>query len=41
VLLNTRPILTINDEAIVGQLAGSSLIVTRLGLHSVKEAGID
>ena len=37
ILVDTPPILAVTDAAIVGQLAGSSLLVTRFGLNSVKE----
>lgn len=37
VLIDTPPILAVTDAAIVGQLAGSSLLVTRFGVNSVKE----
>lgn len=40
VLVDTPPILAVTDAAIVGQLAGSSLIVTRFGVNSVKEVDI-
>lgn len=40
VLVDTPPILAVTDAAIVGQLAGSSLIVTRYGVNSVKEVDI-
>jgi tyrosine-protein kinase Etk/Wzc len=40
VLIDTPPILAVTDAAIVGQLAGSSLIVTRFGVNSVKEVDI-
>ena len=40
VLVDTPPILAVTDAAIVGQLAGSSLIVTRFGVNSVKEIDI-
>ena len=37
ILVDTPPILAVTDAAIVGQLAGSSLLVTRFGLNSIKE----
>ena len=37
ILVDTPPILAVTDAAIVGQLAGSSLLVTRFGVNSVKE----
>ncbi len=37
VLIDTPPILAVTDSAIIGQLAGSSLLVTRYGVNSVKE----
>lgn len=37
ILVDTPPILAVTDAAIVGQLAGSSLLVTRFGMNSVKE----
>ena len=37
VLIDTPPILAVTDAAIVGQLAGSSLLVARFGVNSVKE----
>lgn len=37
ILLDTPPVLAVTDAAIVGQLAGSSLLVTRFGVNSVKE----
>lgn len=37
VLIDTPPILAVTDAAIVGQLAGTNLIVTRYGLSTVKE----
>jgi len=40
VLVDTPPILAVTDAAIVGQLAGTSLIVTRYGVNSVKEVDI-
>ncbi|MQX54388.1 polysaccharide biosynthesis tyrosine autokinase [Alcanivorax sp. PA15-N-34] len=40
VLIDTPPILAVTDAAIVGQLAGSSLLVTRYGINSVKEVDI-
>ncbi|ERP91182.1 tyrosine protein kinase [Alcanivorax sp. P2S70] len=40
VLVDTPPILAVTDAAIIGQLAGSSLIVTRYGVNSVKEVDI-
>ena len=40
VLVDPPPILAVTDAAIVGQLAGSSLIVTRFGVNSVKEVDI-
>ncbi|KZY35099.1 tyrosine protein kinase [Alcanivorax sp. HI0083] len=40
VLVDTPPILAVTDAAIVGQLAGSSLIVTRFGVNSVKEVDV-
>ena len=40
VLVDTPPILAVTDAAIVGQLAGSSLIVTRFGVNSAKEVDI-
>lgn len=40
VLVDTPPVLAVTDAAIVGQLAGSSLIVTRYGINSVKEVDI-
>ena len=40
VLVDTPPILAVTDAAIVGQVAGTSLIVTRYGQNSVKEVGV-
>ena len=40
VLVDTPPILAVTDAAIVGQLAGTSLIVTRFGQNSVKEVDV-
>jgi len=40
VLVDTPPILAVTDAAIVGQLAGTSLIVTRFGQNSVKEVEV-
>jgi len=40
VLIDTPPILAVTDAAIVGQIAGSSLIVTRFGANSVKEVDV-
>ncbi len=40
VLVDTPPVLAVTDAAIVGQLAGSSLIVTRFGVNSVKEVDV-
>ena len=40
VLIDTPPILAVTDASIVGQLAGSSLIVARFGVNSVKEVDI-
>lgn len=37
ILVDTPPILAVTDAAIIGQLAGSSLLVTRFGVNSVKE----
>ncbi len=37
ILVDTPPILAVTDAAIVGQVAGSSLLVTRFGMNSVKE----
>lgn len=37
VLIDTPPVLAVTDAAIIGQLAGSSLLVTRFGVNSVKE----
>lgn len=37
ILVDTPPILAVTDAAIVGQLAGSSLLVARFGVNSVKE----
>ena len=37
ILVDTPPVLAVTDAAIVGQLAGSSLLVTRFGVNSVKE----
>jgi len=37
ILVDTPPILAVTDAAIVGQVAGSSLLVTRFGVNSVKE----
>jgi tyrosine-protein kinase Etk/Wzc len=37
ILVDTPPILAVTDAAIIGQLAGSSLLVARYGLNSVKE----
>tara|TARA_A100000171_G_C2133481_1_gene148305 strand:+ start:171 stop:2384 length:2214 start_codon:yes stop_codon:yes gene_type:complete len=37
ILVDTPPILAVTDAAIVGQLAGTSLLVTRFGMNSVKE----
>lgn len=37
VLIDTPPILAVTDAAIVGQTAGSSLLVTRFAVNSVKE----
>ncbi|MCQ6261992.1 polysaccharide biosynthesis tyrosine autokinase [Alcanivorax sp. MM125-6] len=40
VLVDTPPILAVTDAAIIGQLAGTSLIVTRFGQNSVKEVDV-
>lgn len=40
VLVDTPPILAVTDAAIVGQLAGTSLIVARYGQNSVKEVDV-
>ena len=40
VLIDTPPILAVTDAAIVGQQAGSSLIVTRFGVNTAKEVDI-
>ncbi|ARB45389.1 polysaccharide biosynthesis tyrosine autokinase [Alloalcanivorax xenomutans] len=40
VLVDTPPILAVTDAAIVGQLAGTSLIVARYGQNSVKEIDV-
>lgn len=40
ILVDTPPILAVTDAAIVGQLAGSSLLVTRFGVNSVKEVDV-
>ncbi|MBU60581.1 MAG: tyrosine-protein kinase [Alcanivorax sp.] len=40
VLVDTPPILAVTDAAIVGQQAGTSLIVTRFGQNSVKEVDV-
>ncbi|MBM1142737.1 polysaccharide biosynthesis tyrosine autokinase [Alcanivorax sp. ZXX171] len=40
VLVDTPPILAVTDAAIIGQLAGTSLIVTRYGQNSVKEVDV-
>ncbi|CEA06298.1 tyrosine-protein kinase [Pseudomonas saudimassiliensis] len=37
VIVDTPPILAVTDAALVGRLAGTSLIVTRFGLNPVKE----
>src|SRR5690554_4197034 len=37
VIIDTPPILAVTDAALVGRLAGTSLIVTRFGLNPVKE----
>ncbi len=37
ILVDSPPILAVTDAAIVGQVAGSSLLVTRFGMNSVKE----
>ena len=37
VILDTPPILAVTDAALVGRLAGTSLIVARFGLNPVKE----
>lgn len=37
VIIDTPPILAVTDAAIVGQHAGSSLLVTRFGLNQPKE----
>lgn len=37
ILVDTPPILAVTDAGIVGQLAGTSLLVTRFGMNSVKE----
>lgn len=37
VLIDTPPLLAVTDAAIVGRLAGTSLIVTRFGRNSVSE----
>jgi len=37
ILVDTPPVLAVTDAAIVGQVAGSSLLVTRFGMNSVKE----
>lgn len=37
VIVDTPPILAVTDAALVGRLAGTSLIVTRFGLSPVKE----
>ena len=37
VLVDSPPVLAVTDAAIIGQLAGSSLLVTRFGMNSVKE----
>src|SRR5699024_11469426 len=40
VLLDTPPVLAVTDAAIVGQLAGTCLIVARYGQNSVKEIDV-
>ncbi|GGI96973.1 polysaccharide biosynthesis tyrosine autokinase [Halopseudomonas pertucinogena] len=37
VIVDTPPILAVTDAALVGRLAGTSLIVTRFGLNPIKE----
>src|SRR5690606_2731832 len=37
VIIDTPPVLAVTDAALVGRLAGTSLIVTRFGLNPVKE----
>lgn len=37
VIVDTPPILAVTDAALVGRMAGTSLIVTRFGLNPVKE----
>lgn len=37
VIIDTPPILAVTDAALVGRLAGTSLIVTRFGLNPVRE----
>ncbi|AJD48541.1 capsular exopolysaccharide family protein [Isoalcanivorax pacificus W11-5] len=37
VLIDTPPILAVTDAAIIGNLAGTSLVVTRYGRNSIKE----
>lgn len=40
VLIDTPPILAVTDAAIVGRLAGTTLLVTRFGLTTVKETDV-
>lgn len=40
VLVDTPPILAVTDAAIVGQIAGTSLLVARYGVNSVKEVDV-
>jgi len=37
VIIDTPPVLAVTDAALVGRLAGTSLIVTRFGLNPIKE----
>ena len=41
ILVDTPPILAVTDAAIVGQLAGTSQLVTRFGMNSVKDVDTD
>lgn len=40
VLVDTPPVLAVTDAAIIGQLAGTSLLVARFGQNSVKEVDV-
>ena len=40
VLVDTPPILAVTDAAIIGQQAGTSLIVARYGVNSAKEVDV-